>query len=354
MTLRDLKGVIKFKRRVVGLLVCSLTFTLCAACPVHFTTTYQQQQENESKQAQAAIHFAVVTSVFQRPQDAGFTIPCLTAFSSVARQTYTEWTLIVVGDGLTQQEIGLALHAAEVAGIPRSKLVFQNMDEKMREKHIYSDPHDLWSHAGTNALNMALRIAYNQSHVTHIARIDDDDYWLPAHLDHLVEAYKAYASASFAYTQALGFAPSPAPFPASNQTDRLQLLPPVPCNLIHATTSWSKSLVVFYRQAQEQQNSTRGSMCCDGPCVAGVVLPADADLWERIHSMVETGAIASVFVQIADVHYTDTAKKACLAAIISGQNLPECDTLLDHVHAHDSACLSVALLSCNECALAGQ
>ena len=54
-------------------------------------------------------------------------------------------------------------------------------------------------------MNMALEIAYDQLPVTHIARLGEDDAWLPSHLQNLADIYSQHPDAGFAYTQALGY-----------------------------------------------------------------------------------------------------------------------------------------------------
>jgi hypothetical protein len=59
-----------------------------------------------------------------------------------------------------------------------------------------------------------LDIAADMRSATHIARLDDDDQWLPAHLRILAEAYQSHPEAGFAHTQAQGELPHPYWFPA--------------------------------------------------------------------------------------------------------------------------------------------
>jgi hypothetical protein len=300
------------------------------------------ERERPKSHPPIIIAFAIVTAVFSRPSDPTFQTPCLMSFASITRQTYPHWILVLIGDGLLPQEVGRVFKAAEAAGIPRDKLIFRNMDESLREKHIYSsnDSQAIWFHSGTNALNLGLLSAYNisPSMVTHIARIDDDDYWMEDHLQNLADAYTEFPNASFAHSQAI-YGPR-GPFPAVNSTtDRIFERTPQPCGLIHATASWSVSLRTFFRQAEEQKASPRapGKLACchHNPCTQGVVLPADADMWEQVRKNVVEGSISSaVFVNAVDVHYSDSAEKRCISSTISSGRLspPECAKTLHYVH----------------------
>jgi hypothetical protein len=57
------------------------------------------------------IHFAGVMSVFARPDDSQFKLPQMTSLAGLAAQTYTNWTLILVGDGLITVEIAKVFQA---------------------------------------------------------------------------------------------------------------------------------------------------------------------------------------------------------------------------------------------------
>ena len=119
----------------------------------------------------------------------------------------------------------------------------------------------------------------------------------------------------FVYTQALGYSN---PFNNDNTDHGFPhpeamlhtFRPPAPCELIHSTASWTTDLRIFYRQLEEQQQQLHGrsmEMCCRRPC--NTALPADADLWERIHGLVQRKYLASVFVSRADVVYMTSSSR---------------------------------------------
>jgi hypothetical protein len=83
------------------------------------------------------IRFAVVMSVFTRPGDPNFLLPQITSLAGLVAQSYKEWTLIVVGDGLLANEIASVFRALDNSHIPRRKVLFQNMDSGLREKWLY-------------------------------------------------------------------------------------------------------------------------------------------------------------------------------------------------------------------------
>lgn len=326
---------------LIGLLT-STSFGSSVRCGRTVEHVRQIRSTTNSASANArVVSFAIVEAVFSRPSDPGVKIACLMSFTSIVRQTYPHWILVLVGDGLTPVDVGRVFNATERAGIPKEKIIFQNMDEALREKHIYKNAKDIWPHAGTNAVNLGLRIAYNLSTATHIARIDDDDYWYENHLQNLADAYTNFPNASFAYSQAIGYLQGEAPFPASSSKQRFVNQPPAPCALIHATTSWAVSLRTFYRQAEEQMKSQRASASCCWMKPCPNVLPDDADMWDQVREKVLDGNISSVFVNTPDVHYSGGREKICLPAALSGTLLsPECAKHLDHVfNILNSTCL---------------
>jgi hypothetical protein len=97
--------------------------------------------------------------------------------------------------------------------------------------------------------------------------------------------------------------------------------PPAPCELIHSTASWTTALRIFYRQLEEQQQQLHGrsmEMCCRRPC--NTALPADADLWERIHGLVQRKYLASVFVSRADVVYMTSSSRDFFLEMLSNNS----------------------------------
>jgi hypothetical protein len=276
-----------------------------------------------STQDAESIHFAVVMSVFSRPEDPQLKLPQMTSLAGLAAQTYTKWTLILVGDGLFANEIARVFQALDESMIPRQRVIFQNVAAELRERNVYKDVElhsncTIWCFAGINALNTGLRIAADMRSATHVARLDDDDQWLPDHLRILAEAYQSHPEAGFAHTQAQGELPHPHWFPAYPEGAAAVLQPPQPCSLIHASASWSLQKAVGalrYRQQHEQLQTQRAmTECCWGMKPCPQVLAADADMWERVWSLVQSEQLIALFVPQHTVLYTNAAKKAQLLA----------------------------------------
>ena len=72
--------------------------------------------------------FAVITTAYHRDSDPGFRLPCLMSLSSLARQTYPAWVLVMVGDGLSSRQAA-RLRSAVAATVPAGKVaLLGNMD----------------------------------------------------------------------------------------------------------------------------------------------------------------------------------------------------------------------------------
>jgi glycosyltransferase involved in cell wall biosynthesis len=98
---------------------------------------------------------------------------------SVLRQTYTNFELIVVGDGCTDETV------EAVARIDDPRLRFVNLPVR----GVYpSDPMRRWMVAGTQAVNRALAMTQGD-YITHL---DDDDEHLPERLEKLVTFAKSH------------------------------------------------------------------------------------------------------------------------------------------------------------------
>lgn len=304
--------------------------------------------------------FAVTMSAYHRDSDPGFRLPCLMSLSSLARQTYPAWVLVMVGDGLSSRQVARLRSAVAASAVPAGNVaLLGNMDAALREHHVYArrgglqDPRAKLSwFAGINAVNMALRAAYSLPGVSHFARLDDDDVWEAGHLANLAAAYIKHPDAGFAYTQALGWGDDPirvrTPFPGGAPNGSITLRPPKPCGLIHSAASAAVGLRIFGRQEWEQAATTRSMpRCCNLPeCGPGnvTVMEADADAWERVWGMVDAGETTSLFVAEPSVYYTGAEMKKCVGAVVAAGTgaAPECAVAqLAHVPITGSACLSL-------------
>ena len=286
---------------------------------------------NISHTIKQEVEFVVITSIFRREYDPQFIIPQLTSLRSIKNQEVSSWFAILVGDGVDASDQGAVSAAIKQSRLPPKKFLIVNSYQNHREMYLY-DREDIWGYAGINAGNLGLVLAYKMN-AKYTVRIDNDDVWLKNHLTNLRVAYEMFPNATFAFTSASGYLDQPA-FP-SDSSGAIYLRRPEPCGLIHATVSWSTRLRIFYRHEWEQLASPRGLQeCCGVRCISyNVTLPADADLWERVAYMVQTGLAVSVYVGKVDVIYSDVKVKGCLQNfIVMGNTTEKCKTMLSHIN----------------------
>lgn len=173
------------------------------------------------------IHFGICSNIYQNSDDPGFIIPYMTVFKSVARQSFKNWTYVLVGNADIEDSSILKIWALiEKAGIPKEKVIFRVIDKEFQEtgwhvdetgniKPRFSSRWKGWKKMGfpgmerdfcpflfsplkigTFAQNHALELATQDSIITHVAHIDGDDIWLEDHLQGHVEMYLKFPEIS--------------------------------------------------------------------------------------------------------------------------------------------------------------
>ena len=288
------------------------------------------------------IHFGIVTSVFRRHNDPEFHLPMSHCVNSVLKQTFKNWTLIVIGDGMDESDFHKVKNKLK-AILPHNKFIFKNIDKSLREENLLKGQNlfscTIWCFAGVSAANKGLDIANNMSFITHYARLDDDDMWKPNHLETLVKGYQLNTQIGFVHTRAT-FSNDPNRFypsiDANNNNNEYSFQPPIPSLLIHSTASWSLQIPQLrslrYRQPAEQHvanrsNSSRAICCRDGlacgliPCQPGNVMAADADMWNQINSLsLDDKLFTSVFMHEVTLVYLHQDNKTTLINKLNNNN----------------------------------
>ena len=136
---------------------------------------------------------------------------------------YTRWTVLLVGDGLSDDELARAREMLARSSVPRSKWVLLNLPPGDSEStmHTLTNPYLGWMSGGTAAMNYALEViqqlrarrpadqlgmsqdeARSLLQGTHLVHVDSDDKFTPSHLSLLAEAYSRFDNVSYAFTQA--------------------------------------------------------------------------------------------------------------------------------------------------------
>ncbi|CAM9885252.1 unnamed protein product, partial [Chrysoparadoxa australica] len=284
---------------------------------VQFDTTPHQVEESETAPDGSGVHFGIVISFFERDGDPYFILPQVTSLESIKRQRYTNWTLIAIGDGLQPDAIGRLFLALDTAGVPREKVIFQNMDESLRERNGLQDKPlygcILWHFAGINAFNLGIELSIRFEQVTHIARLDDDDAWFPDHLGSLAKVYQhsqpqpeVVTTMSIArWDREMINDLKPSYHIVSHIP--MPIIPEKDC--MHAALSWSimgKLKELRYRGPEEQHTAQVR------------VTSGDVDLMRQMASLGDTGLFTGLLVRRASTVYTTPDIKLWLMEKIRG------------------------------------
>ena len=86
------------------------------------------------------IHFGICSNIYQNPDDPDFVIPYMTAFKSISRQTFKNWTYVLAGNAdIQDSSIPKIWALMEKAGIPKEKVIFRVIDKEFVETGWHVD-----------------------------------------------------------------------------------------------------------------------------------------------------------------------------------------------------------------------
>lgn len=212
------------------------------------------------------------------------------AIQSVINQTYKNWKIVISGDGYKdEKEFNHILSL-----VPKEKLLFSNLNEQYEKNVLNLVGQSLWCSGGAMATNVGIDIVAADGGSIR-CHLDDDDEWLPYHLEMLNIAYTNYPESAFIYTNAFytdrnGYTRL---FPEDNVPKLMQYnnLPPRPERLIHSSVSWNiNKIPLKYKNVIEQ----------------GRVYPGDADMWQRINKYCLDNKLKTLYVPLTTVlKYTE-------------------------------------------------
>jgi glycosyltransferase involved in cell wall biosynthesis len=113
---------------------------------------------------------------------------------SILKQSYKNWEIYLFGDNYYPKEELIEISSI----IPEKKLKLRNLN--VDSERYYYKGIDLWYCGGVNACNYVLDWM-EKDEVKYISLCNDDDIWLPNHLETLAIAYQKWPKASFIYTR---------------------------------------------------------------------------------------------------------------------------------------------------------
>jgi glycosyltransferase involved in cell wall biosynthesis len=235
--------------------------------------------------------FGIVMSTYKR-KDNSTLQKIIRSIDSINNQTYKNWKLFLIGDHYEDQE---EFHKISQL-LPKDKIIAINLPIAAEREGLKLTGNALWCSAGANASNTGIDLSLKEGITIH-CHLDDDDEWLPTHLEILNFAYTNYSESVFVYTNALytdrfGVTRT---FPVDNVGCLLQYnnLIPRPEKLIHSSASWKLDKLSFrHRNVLEQ----------------GRIFPGDADMWERINRFCLSNDLKTLYIPITTVIKYDEAE----------------------------------------------
>ena len=229
------------------------------------------------------IEFAIKIATFYRDDHSTFDKISRT-IQSVKNQTYKNWKIILIGDGYEQKEFEKIKSL-----IPKEKLISDNLDKRYEKDVLGLSGNDLWCCGGVEATNLGIELCKSNK-ISYYCSLDDDDVWLPFHLEMLNIGFTCFPESVFVYTNSLYTDRNNITrlFPPQQVLSFLQYdnLPPRAENLIHSTVSWRLDKIPLkYRNVLEQNR----------------IFPADADMWQRINSHCSQNNLKTLYIPITTV-----------------------------------------------------
>jgi len=180
--------------------------------------------------------------------------------NSIKSQTYKNWKIFLVGDGYTNhEEFNRICNLVDKEKITSINLRFGHERDILKLSGT-----KLWSCGGVFASNTSMDMMYSEN-IKFYSCIDDDDEWLPNHLQVLADSYKSFPDSCFLYTKSYYLNTI---LPLENNVPLMynNLLPRCG-NIVHASVSWNlEKINLRYRNINDQKR----------------IYPSDADMWERV------------------------------------------------------------------------
>jgi len=206
-------------------------------------------------------------------------------FESVMNQTYQNFKIFFIGDKYED----IKEFSEMCSWIPPEKLVAVNLPIAAERDNPELTGKALWCSAGANASKFGMNLMRKHK-IYHHCRLDDDDYWLPNHLEVLNMGYTMFPESVYVYSNALYTDPHnhTRTFPSEMVSPLLRYdnLPPRPTKLIQSAASWRLDKIpLMPRNCLEQ----------------GRVYPGDADLWGRMLIYFKKNNLKSLYIPLTTV-----------------------------------------------------
>ena len=228
--------------------------------------------------------FAIVITTYKRKDGTSFN-KLKKSINSLLNQNYKNWKLFLIGDNYEDKKEFERISQI----VPPEKITAINLPYAAERDSGKFSGKALWCSAGANASNVGINESVKQGFDIH-CHLDDDDEWLPFHLDILNVGYSSFPESVFVYTNAYYVNRNNVArlFPTENVSKMLAYdnLPPRPEKLIHSTASWRLNKIPFRHENTIEQ---------------GRVFPGDAHMWQRINKYCKQNKLKTLYIPITTV-----------------------------------------------------
>ena len=232
--------------------------------------------------------FGIVLCTYYRKDGSTF-FKISRCIESIKNQTFTDWKIFLIGDHYENQEEFQKITSL----VSSDKITAINLDFAAERESGKFSGNSLWCSAGANASNVGIDESISQGCQIH-NHIDDDDVWLPNHLETLNFGYINFPESVFIYTNASYTDRNNVTknFPTETVGIYYDNLPPRPERLIHSSVSWKLNKIPFkHRNTIEQ----------------GRIFPGDADMWQRINTYCRENNLKTLYIPVTTVVKFDEA-----------------------------------------------
>lgn len=238
-------------------------------------TLKEKIEKFKSIEESNSFRFGIIVATYKR-KDGTTPQRLAEAIDSIKAQTYGNYKIYLMGDYYEEPDEIKNIYES----VESNKLLFENVD--IPGERFRFQGKDLW-HSGSNYVaNIAINKAIRDG-MTHMARLDHDDVWLPNHLSYVAKALTKYPRVKFVSTTAMikRF--------IRGEEKGMHYTRPEPGkvkhigynNLRHMTESWHSTIAwnlktfkdLRYRNVREQKMSEPVRVECRG---------GDRDLIDRI------------------------------------------------------------------------
>lgn len=228
--------------------------------------------------------FGIVMTTYMREDGSTFE-SIKKSIDSISKQTYKNWKLFLIGDNyINKKEFEIISKL-----LPEEKITAINLPFAAERDSGKFTGKALWCSAGANASNVGIEKSLVEGYNIH-CHLDDDDEWLPYHLEMLNFGYTNFPESVFVYTNAFYTDRNKRSilFPTERVHEMLTYnnLPPRPEKLIHSTASWKLDKIPFRHENTIQQ---------------GRIFPGDAHMWERINIFCRRNNLKTLYIPITTV-----------------------------------------------------